>query len=145
MPRVAGRGGGGSDPSTIPPRLYPPPPFQRAPCQPSSFLPKRFMRSICRLLHFFTHPGVQPNSFMRNAFSGEGPEAIKMLHGTTTLGFVFQHGIIICVDSRASQGQYVGAVSTGALLRMQLSTKRALQQFETMSTARRFPDCEEGD
>ena len=32
-----------------------------------------------------------------------------MLHGTTTLGFIFQGGVIICVDSRASQGQYVGA------------------------------------
>ena len=35
-----------------------------------------------------------------------------MLHGTTTLGFIFKHGVIIAVDSRASQGQYVGAAAT---------------------------------
>jgi 20S proteasome subunit beta 5 len=47
---------------------------------------------------------------MHEAFEGEGAApAIRMLHGTTTLGFQFQGGIIIAVDSRASQGQYVGA------------------------------------
>ena len=35
--------------------------------------------------------------------------AIKFNHGTTTLGFVFQHGVIIAVDSRASMGQYIGS------------------------------------
>lgn len=35
--------------------------------------------------------------------------AIKFNHGTTTLGFVFKHGIIISVDSRASMGQYIGS------------------------------------
>merc|ERR1712014_493581 len=29
--------------------------------------------------------------------------------GTTTLGFVFKHGIIIAVDSRASMGSYIGS------------------------------------
>merc|ERR1712157_302643 len=29
--------------------------------------------------------------------------------GTTTLGFVFDHGIIIAVDSRASMGSYIGS------------------------------------
>lgn len=31
-----------------------------------------------------------------------------MQHGTTTLGFKFQHGIIIAVDSRATAGSYIG-------------------------------------
>jgi len=29
--------------------------------------------------------------------------------GTTTLGFVFEHGVIIAVDSRASMGTYIGS------------------------------------
>lgn len=31
-----------------------------------------------------------------------------MEHGTTTLGFVFAHGIVIAVDSRATGGAYIG-------------------------------------
>lgn len=34
---------------------------------------------------------------------------IKMAHGTTTLGFVFDHGVLIAVDSRASMGSYIGS------------------------------------
>ena len=35
-------------------------------------------------------------------------EMVKPQHGTTTLGFVFQHGVIIAVDSRATMGAYIG-------------------------------------
>lgn len=34
---------------------------------------------------------------------------IKMNHGTTTLGFVFNGGVLIAVDSRASMGSYIGS------------------------------------
>lgn len=34
---------------------------------------------------------------------------IKYSHGTTTLGFKFKGGVIICVDSRASMGSYIGS------------------------------------
>eukprot|EP00695_Tsukubamonas_globosa_P002865 TRINITY_DN4080_c0_g1_i1.p1 TRINITY_DN4080_c0_g1~~TRINITY_DN4080_c0_g1_i1.p1 ORF type:complete len:261 (-),score=91.37 TRINITY_DN4080_c0_g1_i1:49-831(-) len=34
---------------------------------------------------------------------------LKYNKGTTTLGFKFQHGIIIAVDSRASMGQYISS------------------------------------
>ena len=34
---------------------------------------------------------------------------IKPDHGTTTLGFIFQGGVIIAVDSRASQGSYISS------------------------------------
>ncbi|EDV37153.1 uncharacterized protein Dana_GF13303 [Drosophila ananassae] len=30
-------------------------------------------------------------------------------HGTTTLGFKFQGGVILCADSRATSGQYIGS------------------------------------
>jgi hypothetical protein len=32
---------------------------------------------------------------------------VKPCHGTTTLGFIFKHGVIIAVDSRATMGSYV--------------------------------------
>jgi 20S proteasome subunit beta 5 len=55
----------------------------------------------------------QPDEFLSGAFAGKGHEgsdpALKFLHGTTTLGFVFKHGIVIAVDSRASMGSYVGS------------------------------------
>jgi len=35
--------------------------------------------------------------------------SIRFNHGTTTLGFVFRHGVLIAVDSRASMGQYIGS------------------------------------
>jgi len=34
---------------------------------------------------------------------------IKMNHGTTTMGFVFEHGVLLAVDSRASMGSYIGS------------------------------------
>jgi len=34
---------------------------------------------------------------------------IKFNHGTTTLGFIFKHGVLIAVDSRASMGSYIGS------------------------------------
>ncbi|MCL4136657.1 UNVERIFIED_CONTAM: hypothetical protein GTU68_050962 [Idotea baltica] len=34
---------------------------------------------------------------------------IKFNHGTTTLGFKYQNGIILAVDSRATSGQYIGS------------------------------------
>mmetsp|Transcript_18150 Transcript_18150/g.43754 ORF Transcript_18150/g.43754 Transcript_18150/m.43754 type:complete len:285 (-) Transcript_18150:1028-1882(-) len=62
----------------------------------------------------FLLPGPNaPEEFLAGAFSGQGDSdndpALKFLHGTTTLGFVFSGGIIIAVDSRASMGSYVGS------------------------------------
>merc|ERR1719424_131735 len=34
---------------------------------------------------------------------------IKFNHGTTTLGFIFNGGVLIAVDSRASMGSYIGS------------------------------------
>lgn len=42
-------------------------------------------------------------------FEREVMEYIKPAHGTTTLGFVFKHGIIMAVDSRASMGTYISS------------------------------------
>lgn len=33
---------------------------------------------------------------------------LNYAHGTTTLGFKFQGGTVLAVDSRATSGQYIG-------------------------------------
>lgn len=45
---------------------------------------------------------VQIDSFERQVV-----ECVKPAHGTTTLGFIFEGGIIVAVDSRASMGTYI--------------------------------------
>ncbi len=42
-----------------------------------------------------------------DSFEREVMAYVKPNHGTTTLGFIFKHGVIIAVDSRASQGTYI--------------------------------------
>jgi len=34
---------------------------------------------------------------------------VKMVHGTTTLAFKYQHGVVVAVDSRASAGAYIAS------------------------------------
>jgi len=48
-------------------------------------------------------------SFPAKNFSDKHNPAIKFAHGTTTLAFRFQGGIIVCVDSRASMGSYIAS------------------------------------
>lgn len=53
----------------------------------------------------FALPQVQDvDSFQRDAMA-----YVKPNHGTTTLGFIFKHGVIIAVDSRASSGTYISS------------------------------------
>ena len=42
-----------------------------------------------------------------DSFERQVVEMVKPCHGTTTLGFIFQHGVIIAVDSRATMGSYI--------------------------------------
>nr|CAN13317.1 proteasome (prosome, macropain) subunit, beta type, 8 (large multifunctional protease 7) [Sus scrofa] len=52
--------------------------------------------------------GMQPTEFLRSlGGDGERNVQIEMAHGTTTLAFKFQHGVIVAVDSRASAGSYI--------------------------------------
>jgi hypothetical protein len=46
-------------------------------------------------------------------FEREVVEMVKPCHGTTTLGFIFEHGVIIAVDSRATMGSYICKSSKG--------------------------------
>eukprot|EP00475_Leptophrys_vorax_P034295 TRINITY_DN5512_c0_g1_i1.p1 TRINITY_DN5512_c0_g1~~TRINITY_DN5512_c0_g1_i1.p1 ORF type:complete len:269 (+),score=6.01 TRINITY_DN5512_c0_g1_i1:97-903(+) len=44
-----------------------------------------------------------------HGFAAAAMEMVKPQHGTTTLSFVFQHGVIVAVDSRATQGPYIAS------------------------------------
>mmetsp|Transcript_24243 Transcript_24243/g.52981 ORF Transcript_24243/g.52981 Transcript_24243/m.52981 type:complete len:281 (+) Transcript_24243:89-931(+) len=53
----------------------------------------------------FPLPAVQD----LDGFEREVIEMVKPSHGTTTLGFIFKHGVIIAVDSRATMGSYISS------------------------------------
>jgi 20S proteasome subunit beta 5 len=56
-----------------------------------------------------------PAEFCRNNFTAEKgkdyDQEIQFAKGTTTLAFKFQGGIIVSVDSRATQGPYIASQS----------------------------------
>ena len=47
--------------------------------------------------------------FLRRFASGENGVKIEFTHGTTTLAFKFQHGVIVAVDSRATAGSWIAS------------------------------------
>ncbi|KAJ7176203.1 20S proteasome subunit [Mycena crocata] len=59
----------------------------------------------------FSIPGVaDPTAFLRSHTDDADPSCrIKMQHGTTTLAFCFQGGVVVAVDSRATAGSYVAS------------------------------------
>mmetsp|Transcript_7274 Transcript_7274/g.20497 ORF Transcript_7274/g.20497 Transcript_7274/m.20497 type:complete len:279 (+) Transcript_7274:218-1054(+) len=62
----------------------------------------------------FELPGVQnPAEFVSSHFSPgtyeDNGERVKFSKGTTTLAFIYKGGVIVSVDSRASQGSYIGS------------------------------------
>merc|ERR1712203_729776 len=55
-------------------------------------------------------PPFPPSELAKVMKNQDGSDAkINFLHGTTTLGFKYQGGIIIAVDSRATGGMYIGS------------------------------------
>jgi len=55
-------------------------------------------------------PVQNPGTFLKETFNSKSsPDAIKFAHGTTTLGFVYQGGVMIAVDSRSTMGQYIAS------------------------------------
>jgi len=61
----------------------------------------------------FTVPAVaRPATFLKDTWQAkDAPKPLEFRHGTTTLGFVFKHGVLIAVDSRATQGAYIASQS----------------------------------
>uniref|UniRef100_A0A8D1E4Q2 Proteasome subunit beta n=1 Tax=Sus scrofa TaxID=9823 RepID=A0A8D1E4Q2_PIG len=61
--------------------------------------------------------GMQPTEFLRSlGGDGERNVQIEMAHGTTTLAFKFQHGVIVAVDSRASAGSYIATLRVNKVI-----------------------------
>eukprot|EP00741_Cyanophora_paradoxa_P011207 tig00020554_g10827.t1 len=62
--------------------------------------------------HFALPPVLNPATYLDEVFARpDAPPKIEFAHGTTTLGFVFKHGVLIAVDSRASMGKYISSQS----------------------------------
>jgi 20S proteasome subunit beta 5 len=63
--------------------------------------------------NFLVPLSIKNNVFhaKNNGYSHEHPteSGIKYNHGTTTLAFLFNGGVLVAVDSRASMGQYIGS------------------------------------
>ncbi|CAH1269105.1 PSMB8 [Branchiostoma lanceolatum] len=58
----------------------------------------------------FSIPAVtDPAEFLKPFTNGEGNVKIEFDHGTTTLAFKWQHGVIVAVDSRATAGSYIAS------------------------------------
>lgn len=61
--------------------------------------------------------GMQPTEFLRSfGDDQERKVQIEMAHGTTTLAFTFQHGVIVAVDSRASAGSYIATIRVNKVI-----------------------------
>ncbi|XP_040180850.1 proteasome subunit beta type-8 [Rana temporaria] len=60
--------------------------------------------------------GCQPAQFLRRMEKGENGVKIEPWHGTTTLSFKFQHGVIVAVDSRASAGTYIATLKANKVI-----------------------------
>ena len=81
-----------------------------------------------------------------DSFEREVMELVKPNHGTTTLGFIFEHGVIVAVDSRASMGSYICASHsqlTSSLLR--LGSTACDADLYIRCAWRSITDGEEGD
>lgn len=65
-------------------------------------------------------------------FEREVVEMVKPCHGTTTLGFIFEHGVIIAVDSRATMGSYICKSCKGM---QRTSRVCSIRPTHTLSTA----------
>lgn len=60
----------------------------------------------------FALPSADPSSFLSqftDVDSSNPGARIKLAHGTTTLAFRYQGGILVCVDSRATAGSYIAS------------------------------------
>ncbi|CAD1809753.1 Proteasome subunit beta type-5 [Candida parapsilosis] len=65
-------------------------------------------------------PISQPTDFLRaHTDDSQNPDCkIKIAHGTTTLAFRFQGGIIVAVDSRATAGNWIASQTVNKVIRI---------------------------
>jgi len=55
------------------------------------------------------HIQAPQEKFSAGKFKDKHNDKIQFAHGTTTMAFRFQGGVIVCVDSRASMGSYINS------------------------------------
>ena len=53
-------------------------------------------------------PSENPEAFSAN-LKTMAPKLAEFKHGTTTLAFQFEHGVLVAVDARATQGAYIAS------------------------------------
>src|SRR3989338_7558366 len=71
-----------------------------------------FFSKAPRELGFAVAAEKRPRDFLKSVWQRDGaPSPIHMLHGTTTLSFIYQGGIVVAVDSRSTQGGYIASHS----------------------------------
>ena len=58
---------------------------------------------------FALPPVKNASAFLKKFTNGDGNIQINFNHGTTTLAFKFEHGVIVAVDSRATAGSYIAS------------------------------------
>merc|ERR1712141_371870 len=58
---------------------------------------------------FALPPVKDTTAFLKKFTNGDGNIQINLNHGTTTLAFKFQGGVIVAVDSRATAGSYIAS------------------------------------
>lgn len=75
-------------------------------------LPQELLQGVDAATTSFALPQVQDI----DAFERQAMECVKPAHGTTTLGFMFQGGIIVAVDSRASMGTYISSQTVNKVI-----------------------------
>ncbi|XP_072765171.1 proteasome subunit beta type-5 [Anoplolepis gracilipes] len=72
-----------------------------------------YTRNFNNNLHLAVPPFINPAETLGRIASGTDESGkhlkIKFDHGTTTLGFQYQGGIVLAVDSRATGGQFIGS------------------------------------
>ena len=101
--------------------------------------------SACAPAEGFVLPNVEdPAQYVNARYHGyqgdtTGETALQFSKGTTTLGFKFQGGVIVSVDSRSTQGSYIGAWLPGG--RRQLLSRSGLGSlpFSLPPNLRRSP------
>eukprot|EP01132_Coremiostelium_polycephalum_P004727 gene4727-5901_t len=62
--------------------------------------------------HFELPPNSHPGEFLKQVWDHpNAPKPLDFAHGTTTLAFLYQGGVIVTVDSKSTQGNYVASRS----------------------------------
>jgi len=68
-----------------------------------------YLESLKRQEAFQIPCGQQAKQFMSQLNEANSGMKINMNHGTTTLAFKFDHGVVVCTDSRATAGDYIAS------------------------------------